>query len=81
MRQVPISPDVGRRPLRRRARVRLLARAEHPDHAAPAREWRLGRWPAGRRHERFDHSQQADVLASVRRMEVTIRAILPADPP
>jgi hypothetical protein len=31
--------------------------------------------------ERFDHSQQADVLASVRRIEVTIRAILPADPP
>jgi hypothetical protein len=31
--------------------------------------------------ETFDHSQQADVLASVRRMKVTIRAILPADPP
>jgi hypothetical protein len=31
--------------------------------------------------ERFDHSQQNDVLATVRRMKVTIRAILPAATP
>jgi hypothetical protein len=31
--------------------------------------------------ERFDHSQEADLLATVRRMKVTIRAILPAGAP
>jgi len=31
--------------------------------------------------ERFDHSSEADVLATVRRMKVTIRAILPSGAP
>jgi hypothetical protein len=43
----------------------------------------LGCCQGGAQHSKpcFDHFQQADVLASVRRTKATIRAILPADPP